>query len=722
MDGPGVTEGFGLLPALRRLDALLGRAMDTAAVVYGPQAATDPYRGLAIGPDEVDRLLSRGPGEPLFGADAPAADGPDDDRGNELAWLGRTFGLTPLDLDLLVIAAAPELDLRYERLYAYLQDDVTRRRPSVDLALNLLCPSAAARLTARGRVAADAPLVRHGLLHLLPDPNQPHQPLLSQAMKVDEQILHLLIGQSVLDSRLARCARFVQPRGSLAALPLDPETLRALPRPADGAGPGSALPRLYFMGPADTVQLSVAEALAAERGLPLLVTELERAAGAAAPLEEVVRIAFREAWLRRGAIFVSGVDALDGGSASGAYDRLVQEVAAGRVLTVLAGRKPWAPPTHRPGDPAGVAVVPFPVPAAGTRRAWWRRELEARGVTAGDRAVERLSGQYRLPVWRIREAVATARNRAEWTGARPQDEDLLAAARAQCGRELASLSRKVEPGYAWDALILPEEVLTQLRELCDQVAHRQRVLEQWGFGRVLALGRGVCALFVGPSGTGKTMAADVLAGELGLDLYKIDLATVVSKYIGETEKNLERIFEAAESANAVLFFDEADAIFGKRSEVRDAHDRYANLEVAYLLQRMESYDGIAILATNLRENLDSAFLRRLHFIVEFPMPTERYRERMWRQFMPAGAPVNDTVDFAFLAGRFRLSGGNIKNIVLSSAYRACADGGRIGMAHLVRATWREHQKIGRVLSEDDMGEYAALLAEDSRDEPLGAER
>jgi SpoVK/Ycf46/Vps4 family AAA+-type ATPase len=205
------------------------------------------------------------------------------------------------------------------------------------------------------------------------------------------------------------------------------------------------------------------------------------------------------------------------------------------------------------------------------------------------------------------------------------------------------------------------------------------------------------------------MAADVLAGELELDLYKIDLATVVSKYIGETEKNLERVFVAAESANAVLFFDEADAIFGKRSEVRDAHDRYANIEIAYLLQRMEQYDGIAILATNLRENLDDAFLRRLHFIIEFPMPDAAHRERMWRQFLPTEAPVDGSIDYSFLARQFRLAGGNIKNIVLSAAFLAAASGDRIGMPHLIRATWREHQKMGRVLSEVDIGDYATVL-------------
>src|SRR6266511_2328763 len=664
----GTPGGFGLLPALQRLDALLTRAADAAAEIYGPEAATDPYRGLVIGPDEFARLLRRDPGEPLFSADDPDA-APPAVRGRELAWIGRAFDLTPFDLDLLLVAIAPELDLRYERLYAYLQDDASRRRPTVDLALNLLCGSAGERIEARSRVAADAPLLRHRLLHLVVDPNQPHQPLLARAMKVDEQVLRLTLGESTLDPRLASCAELAPARRPLASLTLDPAIRRALPLRAIRAVPQSPQPRLYFHGPPGAGQRAAAEALATEARLPLLVVDLDRAGRSETPAEEIIRIAFREAWFRRSAIFLTGADALRDEPGRVARERLLEEISTSRVLTVLAGREAWAPSAHVLDRPTGVAVVPFPVPDVATRRESWERALTAAGIDVDGEVVATLAVHHRLTVSRIAEAVSSVRNRVDWTGGEPSAAELFAAARAQ----------------------------------------RERVLREWGFDGVLALGRGICALFAGPSGTGKTMAADVLAGELELDLYKIDLATVVSKYIGETEKNLERVFVAAESANAVLFFDEADAIFGKRSEVRDAHDRYANIEIAYLLQRMEQYDGIAILATNLRENLDDAFLRRLHFIIEFPMPDAAHRERMWRQFLPTEAPVDGSIDYSFLARQFRLAGGNIKNIVLSAAFLAAASGDRIGMPHLIRATWREHQKMGRVLSEVDIGDYATVL-------------
>ena len=698
---PVTDSGAGLLEALRRLDALLATAVDAAADVYGPDAASDPYRGLVIGPDEVSRLLGRGPGEPVLSR------GPGDEPyGRTLDWLAQAFDLVPIDLDLLLIAAAPEIDLRYERLFAYLQDDVARRRPSVDVALHLLCPDAAARIAARARVAPDSPLRRHDLLHLLVDPAQPGQPLLAQALQVDGQVLRLLLDESTLDPRIAACALVTSPERSMSDLVIDPRIHAALPRSAADWGNSGQAPTLYFHGPADAGQRRVAEALAAEAGRSLLVVDLAKAAQAEAPITETVRLAFREAWFRDLALYVTGVDEAHGDDGDRLRAALGAEVARSRVPTVLSGRHPWSQAPEEGEPPAGVVPVPFPVPGTPGRLRSWQMALSAADLPVDEPVVEALAGQYRLTDSQVREAVASARHQMDWVG--PPVVDLFAAARDQSGRELGTLARKIEHVHTWEALVLPEDTMAQLGEITGRVRQRQRVLGEWGFERLLPLGQGTCALFAGASGTGKTMAADVVSGQLGLDLYAIDLATVVSKYIGETEKNLQRIFDAARTANAVLFFDEADAIFGKRSEVRDAHDRYANIEIAYLLQKMEEYDGIAILATNLRENLDDAFLRRLHFVVEFPVPDQAHREEMWRRFIPAQAPA-DAIDYAFLARQFRLAGGNIKNIVVAAAYLASANGGRIGMPHVVRAAWREHRKIGRAITAGDFGEYAALL-------------
>jgi SpoVK/Ycf46/Vps4 family AAA+-type ATPase len=266
---------------------------------------------------------------------------------------------------------------------------------------------------------------------------------------------------------------------------------------------------------------------------------------------------------------------------------------------------------------------------------------------------------------------------AQWRGENLTENHLFAASRAHSNQKLSNLATKIQPRYQWADIVLPEDTLEQLREMVNTVRQRPTVYGEWGFERKMALGKGLNALFAGESGTGKTMSADIMAGVLGLDLYKIDLSSLVSKYIGETEKNLNRIFTEAATSNAILFFDEADAIFGKRSEVKDSHDRYANIEISYLLQRMEAYDGVVILATNMRSNLDDAFTRRLHFIIEFPFPEAADREIIWRVNFPEETPLADDIDFTVLAERFRLAGGNIRNVIMAAAFLAAeSDDGR----------------------------------------------
>jgi SpoVK/Ycf46/Vps4 family AAA+-type ATPase len=267
------------------------------------------------------------------------------------------------------------------------------------------------------------------------------------------------------------------------------------------------------------------------------------------------------------------------------------------------------------------------------------------------------------------------------------------------------MAQKIKPKYSLDDIVLPTDPQTQLREICNQTKYRHIVHREWGFDRKLSLGKGLNVMFYGPPGTGKTMAAEAIAHELQLDLYKIDLSQVVSKYIGDTEKNLNRIFTAATNANAILFFDEADALIGKRSEVKDAHDRYANIEIAYLLQKMEEYEGVTILTTNLRQNLDEAFTRRIRFIVEFPFPEEEHRLQIWRGIWPKEIPLSADVDLKLMAQKFKLAGGHIRNIALTAAFLAAAQNEYVDMKHLLQATKREFQKMGRLINEAEFSTF-----------------
>jgi SpoVK/Ycf46/Vps4 family AAA+-type ATPase len=313
-------------------------------------------------------------------------------------------------------------------------------------------------------------------------------------------------------------------------------------------------------------------------------------------------------------------------------------------------------------------------------------------------------------VGRIGEAAQVARAAARQAGEPvPRPGDLDRGARHASASGLSELAVALDAPFVWDDLVLPQRPQALLRSISSFLRHRDLVLSEWGYERTVARSQGLNVLFAGESGTGKTMAAQVLARELGLDIYRIDLAATVSKYIGETEKNLDRIFAAAEGSNAILFFDEADALFGRRSEVRDSHDRYANIEVAYLLQRMDSYPGAVVLATNFRQNMDDAFLRRLDFVIDFPFPEADDRRRIWRLVLPQQAPVDDDLDLDFLANQFRLSGGNIRNASLAAAFSAAEDNTPIGMGHLIQAVALEYTKLGRLTLESEFERFHEVI-------------
>ena len=392
--------------------------------------------------------------------------------------------------------------------------------------------------------------------------------------------------------------------------------------------------------------------------------------------------------------------------AGGGGPSLIRSLADAPVRTlVLTGTRTWDP-AWSGDDPL---VVDAPVPTVDERRRILARALGDGAGPTDTGTIER-AAQFRLPPEHLDRAARSASVRARAHGRAVSEDDLLGGVRAQNGAGLERLARRVEPAVAWADLVLPAHVLVQMKELVARVRRRDRVLDDWGLGHGTSRNRGIKALFAGESGTGKTMSAEVLAGELGLDLYVIDLSTVVDKYIGETEKNLDRIFAEAERVNGVLLFDEADALFGKRSDVQDAHDRYANVETAYLLQRMDTFEGLAVLTTNLRSNIDEAFARRLDVIVDFPMPEDADRRRLWELHLGPSVPRADDIDLDFLARSFRIAGGNIRNVALGAAYLAADDDRAVSMVDLVRATEREYRKLGRLCVESEFGPYFPLVA------------
>jgi ATPase family associated with various cellular activities (AAA) len=703
-NGPSSERSAALGLVFQRLDAMLARALAQARERFGAEASADAFRGLYISAAQASAALDGPPGLPLLNAATPESAAEPAMPGWEQVtaahhgwrWLRDSYGLTGQQLDAVLIGLGPEADLRYERLYGYLQDDVTRRRPTVNLALDLITTSAAGKLAARGLFGADAALLRERVLTLVPDQQASAPPLLAHAIAIDEQIADVLLLQGGLDRRLARHCRLTVPEpGHWPNVPL-PAAERGRLLAAARAGPGRWPFRLYFHGDRDSAELAAASALAGELQAPLLVLDLSGLPAGPDEADGVLFRAFREASLQGALLYLDGLDALP--EEGPARLELARYLSGHPGIAILAGTTPWAP---LGGPPLGVTEVCFTRPGFEVRCGAWAGALATAGVAAPPGLPEMLAERFRCGPGQIADAVANAVSAGRMSGTEPTRAALFAAARRQTSHLLAALASKIEPAYGWEDIVLPADSAAQLHELCERVTRRRRVWRDWGFDRKLARGMGAVALFTGPPGTGKTMAAEIIARELGLDLFKIDLSAMISKYIGETEKNLERIFTAAAGTDAILMFDEADALFGKRSQVRDSHDRYANIEVSYLLQRIEHYDGIVILATNLREHLDAAFTRRLHLIIDFPFPDEAERRRIWECCLPPGAPREAGIDFERL-GQFQLSGGHIRNVVLHAAFLAAAQDGPIGMSHMLQAVQREHYKMGKVAPEVDL--------------------
>lgn len=710
---------------LAKLDLLIKRRVLLFRLHLKMMQKTASSHPMYISHDEVDWLLSRNDPPPVQSAEleridrelelirdrssARAAESSGSGIFLALPQLAYLFGLSPFELLTVVICLAPELDRKYDKLYAYLQDDITRKKPSVDLVLDLLCPTEPERWQARTLLSDQSPLFRAGILRKNDDSQSPSGSSgLSQFLKLDPHILSYLLGNNSIDGRLTNYVKYLPPFHSRDDVHVDPtlkeQLLQFIRQHFSKDNPLGKKLVFHFQGPYGVGKKELAQGICGELKCSLLVLDMELLPTDDACRDEIIESTFREGLLHQAAIFLANTDiSFKEGERGGALiKKLAQVTSEYGWLTFLAGEKPL--PYKGAFEGAAFHSVELPLPEVPVRKSAWENALKQLCAIPDTSWASQLASQFRMTPGQIRDA-------AEFAGMRharvsPQQSlalaDLFSACRIQSNRKLSELALKIEPRYDWDDLVLPENNLSQLKEICCQVKHRYRVFGEWGFGQKLSHGKGLSVLFSGPSGTGKTMGAEVIAHELRLDLYKIDLSGVVSKYIGETEKNLAKVFQEAETSNAVLFFDEADALFGKRTEVSDAHDRYANIETSYLLQKMEEYEGVVILATNLRDNMDEAFTRRIRFIVEFPFPDEASRSRIWRKHFPKETPVSDRIDYDFLAKRFQIAGGNIKNIVLNAAFLAAENGGIIGMEQLLHGTKREFEKMGKLWTEKDL--------------------
>lgn len=681
----------------------------------------EQFRGLYISEEEVDVLLAQPVGLPLWAKTTPSLQLKVEqletikqenhsraqkslNKGIELrlVQMQRIFDLDQFDIDTLLVCLAVEVDLRYERLYAYLQDDVTKKHPSVDLILNLLSSTPEIKFSQHCRFHPEAPLVRFSLLDFIDDSSQQHPPLLTRYLKVDSRIVRFLFGSDQVDERLSQFSMMSKSQRP-SPTPLANESVVKLTDRFLKNNKNQKKTVFYLRGPYGIGKLHTAQAVCHKQSVGLLVGDLQKIALKTNPSpHKIVNLFHREAMLQNSALLWKNFDSLLDEKNSLLLDQFLNCLRHGPTMTFFAGEKSWEPS----GALRNILFASFeiPNPSFAERVKIWSAALDKYGLDKIGLDIASVAGKFKFTGGQILDAVATTGNLMEQCQLKTDQiatEKLHQACRLHSNQKLTSLARKITPHFNWNDIILPSDRQEQMRDICNFVKYRNRVHSDWGFSGKLSLGKGINVLFAGPSGTGKTMAAEIIGGELDLDIFKIDISTVVSKYVGETEKNLAHIFREAETSNAILFFDEADALFGKRSEIKDSHDRYANIETAYLLQRMEEYEGVVILATNLRKNMDEAFVRRLNFAIDFPFPGEQDRLRIWEKIWPSETPVDPKLDLHHLARQFEINGGNIRNIALAAAFYAADDSCIIDMDQLLRATKREYQKMGKVVGQSE---------------------
>ncbi|HLF26603.1 MAG TPA: ATP-binding protein [Anaerolineae bacterium] len=641
----------------RYLMAALGRVREALASTIaraGDQTTASPTQSAQLALEEARDQLP-----------APSA----------LDTLCAAFGLSPFERGVLLLCAGLELDSAFAALCARAHGDLRRAYPTFSLALAALPDAHWSALT------PVAPLRHWRLIEV-----GAGEALTTSPLRIDERVLHYLTGVSYLDDRLRALVEPVHAPSEL------PPSYRALARRiAEGwarAQPGQPQPAILLCGDESAGKRAIAAAACAALGIQLYALRATEIPQTVNEREALARLWEREAVLSGSALLVD-CDEMEGTEGARATVSFVEAV---RGLLIVSSREPLRARTR--------AFIRFDVskPSAAEQKALWHSTL---GSVAShlNGQVEAVVTQFNLSLQGIRAASAQIQH--SLSDERPAaGASLWEACRVQARPRLDDLAQRIEPAATWDDLVVPDLQRQILREIAAHVRQRSTVYDSWGFAAQGARGLGISALFAGASGTGKTMAAEVLANELRLDLYRIDLSSVVSKYIGETERNLRRVFDAAEEGGAILLFDEADALFGKRSEVKDSHDRYANIEISYLLQRMEAYRGLAILTTNLKNALDPAFMRRIRFVVQFPFPEAAQRADIWRRIFPSDTPTI-SLDVERLA-RLNVTGGNIRNIALHAAFLAADEQEPVGMTHLLRAARGEYAKLEKALTDAEI--------------------
>jgi ATP-dependent 26S proteasome regulatory subunit len=618
-----------------------------------------------------------------------------------LAELKTRFNLTSIELDIVLLCLAGELDPNQQKLVAYLQASTVSGYPSIDVLLNLLSANLEQKTRLRVLFQENATLCKHQLIEI--GHENTAESFLLRPVRLNERLSNYLFEHEACDKHLAEIAVCTMPQRSLDELILPGDCKEQVRQMATLEQEFC----LYLQGAPGTGKRSVAEVFCQQRQQAMLAVDMTRLiADQTLSFTKKLQLTLREAMFRRAIVYYYHFDDLFAEENLWQLKQMIAQLNEYSGVVLLAGQSKLLPSIQCKRKP--LFELKLTKPDVEERLQLWQQSCQRLNFDSSKLDMAAVASRFRLVPAQIQAAAHILYQQQALQNAPVTSKQVYKVCQQQATHQMSSLAQQIQPTYSLEDIVLPAACITQLKDVINYAKHHHIVYEKLGFGKKLAMGKGLNALFAGPPGTGKTMAAEIIADALDLELYKIDLAAIISKYIGDTEKNLSRIFDEAETSNAILFFDEADALFSKRSEVNDAHDKHANVETSYLLQRIEAYQGIVILATNFKRNLDEAFIRRLHFLIDFPFPDAKERVQIWRHIWPAGVKLSSEIDLNKLAEHLEIAGGNIRNVALQATFKAIdVDGSvanelEIDLSHIVYAAERELRKIGKIVNEEEL--------------------
>lgn len=629
-----------------------------------------------------------------------------------LEYVTDLFSLTYIEKQCIIMCLAVELDRKYEKLYGFLQDDIHVKRPTVDLVLTFCSRNPYEQMEHRQLLTKSGKLHRY---FFTIENNPPTKTTsLATELVLDERVIQFLLGNDTIDPRLVSFSTLytlddgIQPLiighsfqdqlktclDLCIADELEERNIIINLYGAEGSGRKTQLIHVCRYYNQSVLIVNLKQLLKSERKM----------------FKEQMQLIVREAIFQKAILAFEHTEELFLSEDSAAYvSAFLFELQFYVDLLFFMSTDKLNQTEFF--SKYSFQAIELPVPDFDERLLVWQTMSDVYPISA-DVDWGSIATKFRFTPGQIEHALRSAKYVMNWESQATSitNAHIIQGCYRQIDHKLASKAKRLTPKYDWNDLILPKEEKEQLRHACNQVKYRHKVFGQWGFDKKLSYGKGLSILFAGPPGTGKTMSAEIVANELHLELYKVDLSQIISKYIGETEKNLKEIFDEAKRSHAILFFDETDALFGKRSEVKDSKDKYANIEVAYLLQKMEEYDGITILATNYLQNIDEAFMRRISYIIKYPFPDATERVALWKTMIPTETPLSDDIDFTFLGETLKIAGGNIKNTIVTAAFLAAENNEPLSMQHLLIAAKYELKKTGMVILKNEFGEYADLLS------------